>query len=425
MPAHSLCLRRAFSGCLLAIVAPALAWSQQPASGGACELPATRMHYEVATVDDSPGDWTPAMQATAFGQLERVHDIVRASAPLSPLRGYRVGPVLNTGLPNGHPNFPAEGENALLPSFFVLRFFAPRSWQGACGLKKNTVAVSTVAIVANVPGIILDDQKSPLLSDVPERYYLEPEIIGEVGGFPQYRNGTVLVGPGGRPPLLHVSQEQWLGAVIAMFRHMVESGERDRIAERDTHIDVGAQGDTAAMTLDSVIVGMEQLYESMKAMNPTAAADLRKSIDRMRAAQPRARANAEKMHALQPAIDEQRKKNDIAVTRQLDSARKWIGTIEAYLASLTPEQRRADAYLGNRIEYGYTVPRPGPGDHRIVKLNPDFLDSRKPRESIQVLGVVSSFVGGSSVYRQSADDRFAERVLRAIDYQRLAALVVR
>ena len=399
-------------------------FAQQPAAGGACELPAVRMHHERATIDDSPGDWTPAMQAAAFGQLERIHEVVRAAAPLSPLRGYRVMPALNTGLPNGHPNFPAEGENAPLPSFLALRFFAPRSWQGECGLRKNTVAVSTLAVVANVPGMILEDEKSPLLSDVPERYYPEPEIVDQVGGFPQYENGTVLVTRSGRPPLLRVSQEEWLRAVIAMFRHMVESGERDRIAERDTHIDVGAQGDTAAMTLDSVIVGMEQLYESMKAMNPTAAADLRKSIDRMRAAQPGARANAEKMHALQPTIDEQRKKNDIAVTRQLDSARKWIGTIEAYLASLTPEQRRADAYLGNRIEYGYTVPRPGPGDHRIVRLNPAFLDSRRPRESIQVLGVVSSFVGGSSVYRQSADDRFAERVLRAIDYQRLASLVV-
>jgi hypothetical protein len=96
----------------------------------------------------------------------------------------------------------------------------------------------------------------------------------------------------------------------------------------------------------------------MKSSSPETAAELRKSIDQMRAQRPAARANAQKMRALQPTIDAQRSSGRAVANAQMDSTRRIIRTIEAYLASLTPAQRRADAYYGHEVKYGYTIPSP-------------------------------------------------------------------
>jgi hypothetical protein len=222
-----------------------------------------------------------------------------------------------------------------------------------------------------------------------------------------------------------VSQEHWLRAVLASFRKAADASEHDIAEARSEQIDVAAIADTNEMVMDSMIVGMERMYESMKATSPETAAELKKSIDEMRAQRPAARANAQKMRALQPTIDAQRSKGRTVANKQMDSTRTIIRTIEAYLASLTPAQRRADAYYGHEVKYGYTIPSPGPKDRRIVMLNPDCFDRSAPRMALQMLAIFSSSGGGFNVYSQSEDDHFAERVARSLNFKRLAALLIR
>ena len=397
----------------------------QRAGGGPCELPATYLYFDVARVDDSPGDWTPAVRTAAYHQLERIHDIARASPMLTPLPNYRMRAVFNAGLPQEFPNLALEGDGAPLPSFLVLRLYPPMMWQGACALREEADDVASVAIVANVPGAIVEDEKSPLLSDVPERFYIEPKVVRRVGGYPQYENGTILITRNGRSPLVHVSQEHWLRAVIASFQKSANASEREIADARSTRIDATAIADTNEMIMDSVIIGMERMYESMKSTSPETAAELKKSIDQMRAQRPTAHANAQKMRALQPTIDAERAKGIVVASTQTDSTRAVIRTIEAYLASLTPAQRRADAYLGPKVEYGYTVPSPGPNDRRVVMFAPDYFDRSAPRTALQVLTVFSTSRGGFNVYAQTADDQFSERLARSLDFKRLAALLIR
>src|SRR5690348_3136712 len=101
----------------------------QRAGGGPCELPATYFYFDVARIDGSPGDWTKTVRTAAYHQLDRIHEIVRASPMLSPLPRYRIRPVINAGLPRDFPNLALEGDDAPLPSFLVLRFYPPMMWE--------------------------------------------------------------------------------------------------------------------------------------------------------------------------------------------------------------------------------------------------------------------------------------------------------
>lgn len=419
-------LRRIAFALGVCTIVPGAAHAQQRAVGGPCELPAEYYYYKISAVDDSPGDWTPARRKAAFEQLERIRQIVRDSPPLNPLPRFRIGAAFNAGLPRHYPNFAPEGDGAPLPSYLVISLFPPKMWEGPCSLVKEASSSAYIAIVANVPGAILEDEKSPLLSDVPDLFYTEPKVVRTVGGYPQYENGTILITRNGRSPLIHVSQERWLRAVIASFRYLVEPSERDVADEEESNrIDVAALADTNDMVMDSVIAGMEQLYESMKSTNPEVAAGLKKNIEKMRAERPRSRANNAKLRALEPKIAEERAQLRGIARVEADSIRTVIRTIESYLASLTPAQRRADAYYGHRIEYGYTDPSPGPDARRVVMLDPNYFDRNAPRTSIQLLTIVSSSQGGSNVYQQTPDDQLAERIVRSLDFSRLAALLMR
>jgi hypothetical protein len=344
---------------------------------------------------------------------------------LTPLPRYRIRPVINAGLPGDFPNLALEGDDAPLAGYLVLRFFPPKMWEGTCALREDASSVATVVVVANVPGSIVEDEKSPLLSDVPERFYIEPKIVRRIGGYPQYENGTILITRSCRSPLVHVSQERWIRAVLTGFRKAADASEHDIAAAESEQVDFDAIADHNEAVMDSMIVGMERMYESMKSTDPKGAADLKKSIDEMRAARPTAHANAEKMRALQPTVDAQRSKGRAVASKQMDSTRTIIHTIESYLAGLTPAQRRADAYYGHEVKYGYTIPSPGPKDRRVVMLNPDCFDRSAPRTALQMLAIFSSSGGGFNVYSQSEDDDFAERVIRSFDLSRLAALLLR
>jgi hypothetical protein len=409
----------------IGVIAPKAVPAQQRAAGGPCEVPATYDYFDPARVDGSPGDWTPAVRTAAYHQLERIHDIARASPMLTPFPNYRMRTEFDAGLPEEFPNLAPKGDGAPLPSFLVLRFYRPAMWQGACAVRKYAEDAAAVAIVANVPGAIVVHEKSPLLSDVPERFYLEPKVVRRVGGYPQYENGTILITRNGRSPLVHVSQERWLRAVIASFRKSADASAHDLAEARSTRIDATAIADTNEMIMDSVIIGMERMYESMKSTSPETAAELKKSIDQMRAERPTAHANAKKMRALKPTMDTLRANGIAVVGAQLDSTRAVIRTIEAYLASLTPAQRRADAYYGWQVEYGYTVPSPGPNDRRVVMFDPDYFDRSVPRTALQVLTVFSTSQGAFNVFSRAADDVFAERLARSLDFKRLAALLSR
>lgn len=405
-------------------IVPNAIHAQQRAAGGPCELPPHYFYFDHARVGNTPGEWPPARRTAVFHQLDRVHEIVRASPLLTPLPRYRIRPAINAGLPQDFPNLALEGDDAPLPSFLVLRFYPPMMWEGACALRKDASSVASVVVVANVPGAIVEDEKSPLLSDVPESFYIEPKIVRRIGGYPQYENGTILITRRGCSPLVHVSRERWLRAVITSFRKAADASEHDIAEARSEKIDVAAIADTNEMVMDSMIVGMERMYESMKTTSPETAAELKKSIDEMRAQRPAARANAQKMRALQPTIDAQRSSGRAVANAQMDSTRRIIRTIEAYLASLTPAQRRADAYYGHRVEYGYTIPSPGPKDRRVVMLDPDCFDRSAPRTALQMLAIFSTSGGGFNVYAQTEDDHFAERVARSLDLSRLAALLM-
>jgi hypothetical protein len=418
-------LHRVSFAFVIGAIAPNAIHAQQRAAGGPCELPPHYFYFDHARVGDTPGEWTPARRTAVFHQLDRIHEIVRASPLLTPLPHYRIRPVINAGLPGDFPNLALEGDDAPLPGYLVLRFYPPMMWEGACALRKDASSVASVVVVANVPGAIVEDEKSPLLSEVPESFYIEPKVVRSVGGYPQYENGTILITRRGCSPLVHVSQERWLRAVIASFRKAADASEHDIAEARSEQIDVAAIADTNEMVMDSMIVGMERMYESMKTTSPETAAELKKSIDQMRAERPAAHANAQKMRSLQSTIDAQRSKGRTVANKQMDSTRAIIHTIEAYLASLAPAQRRADAYYGHKVEYGYTIPSPGPKDRRVVMLNPDCFDRSAPRTTLQMLAIFSSSQGGSNVYAQTADDDFAERVARSPDLKRLAALLMR
>jgi hypothetical protein len=421
----SISLRRVSFAFAIGAIVPNAVHAQQRAAGGPCELPPSYFYFDPARVGDAPGEWTAARRTAVFHQLDRIHEIVRTSPLLTPLPRYRIRPVINAGLPRDFPNLALEGDDAPLPGYLVLRFYPPMMWEGACALREDASSVASVVVVANVPGAIVEDEKSPLLSDAPERFYMEPKVVRRVDGYPQYENGTILITRNGRSPLVHVSQEHWLRAVIASFRKSADASEREIADARSTRIDATAIADKNEMIMDSVIIGMEQLYESMKSTSPETAAEIRKSIDQMRAERPTAHANAQKMRALQPTIDAERAKGSAVASTQMHSTRAMIHTIEAYLASLTPAQRRADAYYGNKAEYGYTVPSPGPNDRRVVMLNPDCFDRSAPRTALQMLAIFSSSGGGFNVYAQTADDQFSERLARSLNFKRLAALLIR
>lgn len=394
----------------------ATAQPQSASSAGGCPLTVSHVRFE-----SYDADYTTAARQAVAGTLERVHDVVRSTLAATSLRDLRAHATVATGLDQAMPFVAADGDRSPFTGFYQLAVFGPDFWDAGCGIKKSAGPGSaSVLVVANVLGTILEDQKTPIISGADERLYPEPRVTDTVAGLPMYENQAILVTNIRRPPYLPVSVEYYMRTLIATwerdYREASTELERDAsttVAERSAGID------SLGSVMDSVLSGMQQTYEALKAQNPTAAAELAKSIEAMKQSMPETRRNIARVQASRQHAESL----DAAVRRTsaawMDSSAAMIRDAKRYLESLSPAERQADAYTGGGTpnQWGLTPRREGA--FRIVRLNPDFFDRSAPRSAIQVLAIMPS----------KADDparhELAMHIARKIDVTRLRALLTR
>ncbi len=215
-----------------------------------------------------------------------------------------------------------------------------------------------------------------LMEDLDGRWiYLLPQKVGEVQGFPYYEYEWLVVTNNARPYWVPVSQEQFL-------RLLIRNQEADMAR---------VQNETAAR-IRELVEGKEKrrkdaeesaraVYESEKEFDP-------KHAERARDESWKAYEEIERQN------EEAAKEMPAQLKKTIENMQKDLGELRDKLASLSPEERKAQAWFGTTPgSLKGLVPPNTPDAEPLIKLNPDFFDPSLPRTALQLMTVYFAWVG--------------------------------
>jgi len=255
--------------------------------------------------------------------------------------------------------------------------------------------------------------------------YLEPREIRTVAGFPQYSTGVIVLKRNPRPIWVPVSRE-W-----ALQRELIQRRKNlDSIAESAKTIE--AYDPTAILEKwlrerPERQGEMEKSYAEMKQSNPEYAEKIRASFfDTEKRVEEALRDTAERQKTAPPRYNAH-------LAAEQSREEKCIRYLEGELASLSPAERAAPAYISLKIpnmkqsspelDCSYIVDADFPGATRLVTENPDYYDQSLPPSAIQLILVdFSNFERSVRVFHSWRQVAY-ERIRDGLDYSALAAML--
>ena len=395
--------------------------AQSGGGGGACVMTTQDL------IARGPRAGTVADQKVMRDRLFRVHEIVSAAPEIARRGNFRLSTVVS-GARVGVFDFAWEVPAPLRGGYYRLSIYGPETWGDAgCTIRKYAGGDWTSQLFVAVNSItpLLLTPEGPLADDVVRddsgAIYLQPPITGHLGGFPIYSDRVVFVTHVRRPPFVPVTVERVLRHMIAVYRAGA-TGTADVAASGV------AQGDSSAAAvgegvdqLAAIIKGMDAQADAMQATQPQTAAELRANAAKLREQLPALRQSS---RAAADSIRVQSRRNAGTAQAMLPEAQERLRRLETWLASLSPEERRTQAWYGGEgADHELQLNRPGaPGAYALVSLNPDFFDLTAPRTAFQSLAFIA-IKGNGSRDADSVGNLFARRLLGEIDFARVEALV--
>jgi hypothetical protein len=323
-------------------------------------------------------------------KLQGIVEVFQALPSLNPPRGIHVRSSLQAALP---APLPAASDQPVTAKVIVaLRAYVRDRETGTVWQSRREAPIE-VAVNALPLGV-------PYAEDADGPMYLEPVVVGQLGGSSVYEGGVVHVTKIPRPLFLPVTQERFLLSQIAAARE----GLRDYEGAR-AH---GTPEGTWAEEKEEAIRVFEKSLRGVAKRDPAHAEELRADfLTRLNATESVKRQEGTYYH-----IDTQ---------AGLESFTKRIRGLEQELASLSAEERTASAHIGGPTARASLLSDAGPEARRLVVPNPAFFDRSLGRTSLQSLSISVPQVNQRRFFRALLRIRSAIR--DQLDYQQLQNLL--
>lgn len=334
--------------------------------------------------DDSGHQLTAAQNRLYSDKLSRLSEAIHRAQVFNPPMGIVAKP---TGCVNATMEFLddyPESRTGPIPGYLMVGAFS-------YALRPDTHQVVTADegphFFVDVNSLVrLYSTIAETAHDGQGKMFVPPEIAREVSGFPLYKNGSIVITRIPRPIFQPVSAERFL---LARTRQ----AELELAGYQKRHQDfVGEKRDKR----------VHDSYQRLAARNPQ---------------------DAEKFLSAADAAD---RHSDQVFTGLEQAKQAEIAAYQAELGSLSPEQRKAQAYViekSNVPAKGRILVSPGqPGALPIACFNPDFFDRSRPRTDIQALVVGRLYDN----YRDLAYDPAYQRIIdfrKTFDFQILLPIL--
>ena len=364
---------------------------------------------------DKPGIWKPlTMSCSGSGQglsaqqnriysakLQEVAEAIHQSPVFNPPMGIEARP---SGCVNATIEFLDDypgNRTGPIPGYVMVGTF---SYAYYAGTTKVVVADEGPHFFVDVNSLVrLYSGSAEIARDEGGKIFAMAADAKSIQGFSFY-NGSIIITNVTRPIFLPVSAERVLQAKIQQARTELAKVQAD-------HQKQAMQYNLWLAGRDKREQEREKSYQQMKVISPQNADNylhISEEGDRKRGEM--LKADADK--AAVPTTAEQFKQ-------------KELNGYQAELASLSQQQRSAQAWYSWRRQYGEKfLADPSTRDARpLVRFNPDFFDRSRPRTNIQVLVVGWLFQNG---LRERSYDPQYQRIIdfrQSFDFHTLAPLL--
>lgn len=330
-------------------------------------------------------------EATDFGRkLQTIVDVFRAHPSLNAPKGFHVRSSLMVAPQtqvSPDPDQPLTAKVVVALRAYVRNRATGDVWRSR---REAPVEVAVNTLPLGLP--YAEDQQGPM--------YLEPSVVGELGGASVYEGGAVLLTKIARPMFLPVSQERFLLSQIQAARQ----GLADYEGARAHGTPEGAWTDEK----EEAIRIFERSLRSIAKRDPAHADELRKDF-------------LSRLDVTESVKRQEGASYQIDTRAGVESFTSRIQRLEQELASLPPEARSAPAYIGGPSDRASLLSEPGPHARRLVMPNPAFFDRGLARTSLQTLSISAPQLNQRRFFRALLRIRAAIR--EQLDYQRLQNLL--
>ena len=321
---------------------------------------------------DGSGHALSAEQNRVYGdKLFKISETVHHSQVFNPPMGIEARP---TGCVNATIEFLDDypgNRTGPIPGYLMVGAF---SYAYYAGTTRVVLADEGPHFFVDVNSLMrLYSDAAEIARDEGGKIFPLAENTRSLQGFPLY-SGCLVITKITRPIFLPVSAEQILQAKIHQAQTELAKAQAD-------HHQQASEYDRWIANRDKRARSREVAYQALLRSNPNGAANfLRDTEENDRKQEERLR--ADKANAGVLSVAEQFRQ------RELDG-------YEAELASLSPEQRTAQAWYSWDRPYGarFLADPSEPKARPLARFNPDFFDRSHPRTDIQVLVVGRLFHG--------------------------------
>jgi len=356
-----------------------------------------------------------ADQKAVRDTAERLWAIVLRNPTVSPPIGFNLRPSL-VGHGYALPGVPRDAPYTCVASGYLYWYvFQP----GLDRVEALAVAMHAFFVHANRLSVVfsgLDEWHS----DAEGPMYWEPQEMRRVGGYPQYRNGVVVVTNTSRPLWAPVPRERLLRWELDTQRTALE--KTIQVAQESASYDPQAILDTWLRERPERQRANDELYEITKKRDPKLAEEIRAKV---------AKAEQETEQALRGNVARSARQLP-SLERQEDGARRRIETCVRYLEDelkrLSPAERAAPGYVSvtgstRAPNCSTVVNADSPDARRIVEQNWAFFDRSLPRTAVQAILIDFGNFEANSFDRTGWRRGVYERLRDRMDYQALAAML--
>ena len=239
------------------------------------------------------------------------------------------------------------------------------------------------------------------------RIYLKPEKTGEIAGFPVFESNTMLITNSRTPYWIPVSREQYLRAAMRAEELQVAKARTGLAAAGDPYRD-WMKGKT------QLRADRERLYADMKKTDPKAADEMRRAAEEAEAAMEQ---GLKESTAALAALAQ-------GASDPFQSLEDALTSLRSELASLSPDERKSDAWYSGRDEgrHSHLTDAGAPDARPLIKTNPGFLDRARPRTAFQLAAVQFSWAGYHGTHSARPEDYANEDISSAIALARMSQM---
>jgi hypothetical protein len=325
---------------------------------------------------------TPNEVRAVLENLDRMSSFFRELKVLNPPIGMAVYPIRNIGA-YGVNGFLRDPGSRALTSLLSLIFNGYYSACETCKPGLDTIEpvgwihlwVNNITVISGRDEPYREDERGPM--------FPAPRLIGYEAGFPVYDTGFLVMTKIKRPLWIPVSQERFIRnyireskAQLAKSREQAARGTPYEQWLKEEPQRCNERGETARR--------LEEDYQRLKKSDPQAAENMRRSmLQTLQLMEQTEKEAGERMKAEDASFREGTRKG-------LEFQEQFIGKLEAELASLSPAERAAPAYVfGERAgrRPSGLVDAITRGCEMLVETNRDFFDPNLPQSAVQLIAL--------------------------------------